>query len=512
MDQFSSSDEDKKDEVNMRRRDPEQLFDIVEKLGEGSYGSVFKAVHRESKALVAIKKVSIENDLEDILKEIRILQQCESPYIVRYYGSYTQGNDLWIVMEYCDCGSVGDIMKASGKTLSEENISVVMKYVLRGLSYLHAKRKIHRDIKAGNILLNKAGEAKLADFGVAGQLASTLAKRNTIVGTPFWMAPEVIQEIGYGVRADIWSLGITCIELAEGAPPYANIHPMRAVFMIPMKQPPRLSKAALFSAEFNDFIAKCLMKDPNKRPSAPELLLHPFVFNSKPLSSLQPLIEGALKSFDLHGRAGKPRKSSNALSASPNKSQNVISGTDTIKVKTSTSLEENESSDTWQTMKVSSLNEDIQGAQVVRRLSNERSSTIKENDDFGTMIYRGAENSEQDSAGTTVFPNASVRKLSMKEVGYKNSVQEILANEPDTETFRTQIEALSLDGLNDMLVEIEPEFEKEMLAIKAKYDRIREPIVEAIREKLQGDQGTAGARTPQQKNECESMCKVQTES
>ncbi|CAF3472895.1 unnamed protein product [Rotaria sp. Silwood1] len=184
----------------------ENVLEIVCKIGKGSYGNVFKAKHRETGHFLAIKQIPVESDLPEIVKEISIMKQCDSPYIVKYFGSYFKDADLWIVMEYCGAGSVSDIIKLRGKTLNEQEIAVILKYTLKGLEYLHLCSKIHRDIKAGNILLTNEGHAKLADFGVAGQLTDTMAKRNTMIGTPFWMAPEVIQEIGHGVLADIWSL------------------------------------------------------------------------------------------------------------------------------------------------------------------------------------------------------------------------------------------------------------------------------------------------------------------
>ncbi|KAE9540019.1 hypothetical protein AGLY_005271 [Aphis glycines] len=205
---MSSKSELKKLSEESLTRQPEEVFDIICKLGEGSYGSVFKALHKESGQVLAIKQVPVDTDLQEIIKEISIMQQCDSPYVVKYYGSYFKNTDLWIVMEYCGAGSVSDIMRLRKKTLSEDEIATILSDTLKGLEYLHLRRKIHRDIKAGNILLNSEGHAKLADFGVAGQLTDTMAKRNTVIGTPFWMAPEVIQEIGYDCVADMWSLGI----------------------------------------------------------------------------------------------------------------------------------------------------------------------------------------------------------------------------------------------------------------------------------------------------------------
>ncbi|CAG0915319.1 unnamed protein product [Notodromas monacha] len=274
-------------------RQPEEVFDIICKLGEGSYGSVYKALHKESGQVLAIKQVPVDTDLQEIIKEISIMQQCDSPYIVKYYGSYFKNTDLWIVMEYCGAGSVSDIMRLRKKTLQEEEIATILADALKGLEYLHLRRKIHRDIKAGNILLNTEGHAKLADFGVAGQLTDTMAKRNTVIGTPFWMAPEVIQEIGYDCVADIWSLGITALEMAEGKPPYGDIHPMRAIFMIPTKPPPSFKNPNNWSSEFIEFVARCLVKSPEERATASELLQHDFIQAARAPSILSQMIADA---------------------------------------------------------------------------------------------------------------------------------------------------------------------------------------------------------------------------
>ncbi|KAG5340767.1 STK3 kinase, partial [Acromyrmex charruanus] len=274
-------------------RQPEEVFDVICKLGEGSYGSVYKALHKESGQVLAIKQVPVDTDLQEIIKEISIMQQCDSPYVVKYYGSYFKNTDLWIVMEYCGAGSVSDIMRLRKKTLQEDEIATILSDTLKGLEYLHLRRKIHRDIKAGNILLNNEGHAKLADFGVAGQLTDTMAKRNTVIGTPFWMAPEVIQEIGYDCVADIWSLGITALEMAEGKPPYGDIHPMRAIFMIPTKPPPSFREPDQWSPEFIDFVSGCLVKNPEERATATELLQHEFIGNAKQPSILSQMIAEA---------------------------------------------------------------------------------------------------------------------------------------------------------------------------------------------------------------------------
>lgn len=241
---------------------------------------MYKAVAKDSADVVALKIVSMENDEKDfheLTKEIKILENCTSPFVVQYYGSFLYDGQIWISMEYCAAGSISDLIALRRRCLNEREIAAICANVAKGLEYLHANRNIHRDIKAGNILLASNGTAKLADFGVSAQLTNTINKRKTVIGTPFWMAPEVIQESQYDGKADIWSLGITAIEMAEGEPPLSQMHPMRAIFMIPNRPPPTLKAPEHFSALFNDFIMTCLQKDPQHRPSAAELLNHPFI-------------------------------------------------------------------------------------------------------------------------------------------------------------------------------------------------------------------------------------------
>ncbi|EGG21714.1 calpain-like cysteine protease [Cavenderia fasciculata] len=257
-------------------KDPATEFDLLESLGRGSFGAVYKARHKKTGHIVAIKLVPVNEDFQEILKEINIMKQCRSKYVVQYYGNYFKEDTCWIIMEYCAMGSVSDMMNVTNQILNEEQIALVCYSVLKGLFYLHKNSKIHRDIKPGNILVNEHGECKLADFGVSGQLSERTRKRNTVIGTPFFLAPEVIQEVGYDSKADIWALGISAIEMAEFNPPYHDLHPMRVLFMIPTAEPPKLKENGKWSAEFSDFINVCLKKDQTQRPTAKDLLKHAF--------------------------------------------------------------------------------------------------------------------------------------------------------------------------------------------------------------------------------------------
>ncbi|XP_028315022.1 misshapen-like kinase 1 isoform X8 [Gouania willdenowi] len=271
-------------------RDPAGIFELVEVVGNGTYGQVYKGRHVKTGQLAAIKVMEVtEEEEEEIKLEINMLKSySHHRNIATYYGAFIrkgpagQDHQLWLVMEYCGAGSVTDLVKKTkGNCLKEDWIAYICREVLRGLSHLHSHHVIHRDIKGQNVLLTENAEVKLVDFGVSAQLDKTIGRRNTFIGTPYWMAPEVIAcdenpEATYDYRSDLWSLGITALEMAEGAPPLCDMHPMRALFLIPRNPPPKL-KSKKWSKRFLSFVDSCLIKNHLHRPLTDVLLRHAFI-------------------------------------------------------------------------------------------------------------------------------------------------------------------------------------------------------------------------------------------
>ncbi|XP_047671409.1 mitogen-activated protein kinase kinase kinase kinase 4-like isoform X8 [Tachysurus fulvidraco] len=271
-------------------RDPAGIFELVEVVGNGTYGQVYKGRHVKTGQLAAIKVMDVTEDEEEEIKlEINMLKKySHHRNIATYYGAFIKksppGHDdqLWLVMEFCGAGSITDLVKnTKGNWLKEDWIAYISREILRGLAHLHAHHVIHRDIKGQNVLLTENAEVKLVDFGVSAQLDRTVGRRNTFIGTPYWMAPEVIAcdenpDATYDYRSDLWSCGITAIEMAEGAPPLCDMHPMRALFLIPRNPPPRL-KSKKWSKKYFNFIESCLVKNYTQRPTTEQLLKHPFI-------------------------------------------------------------------------------------------------------------------------------------------------------------------------------------------------------------------------------------------
>uniref|UniRef100_A0A8C3GCI0 non-specific serine/threonine protein kinase n=1 Tax=Cyclopterus lumpus TaxID=8103 RepID=A0A8C3GCI0_CYCLU len=272
--------------------DPTDAWDIIETIGKGTYGKVYKVLNKLDGSKAAVKILDPIHDIdEEIEAEYNILKALsDHTNVVKFYGMYYKkdvkcGDQLWLVLELCNGGSVTDLAKGllkRGDRMDEAIIAYILHEALMGLQHLHVNKTIHRDVKGNNILLTTHGGVKLVDFGVSAQLTNTRLRRNTSVGTPFWMAPEVIaceQQLDstYDARCDVWSLGITGIELGDGDPPLSELHPMRALFKIPRNPPPTLHQPELWSADFNDFICKCLIKDFELRPNVLDLLRHVFI-------------------------------------------------------------------------------------------------------------------------------------------------------------------------------------------------------------------------------------------
>uniref|UniRef100_A0A9L0K8C7 Serine/threonine kinase 4 n=1 Tax=Equus asinus TaxID=9793 RepID=A0A9L0K8C7_EQUAS len=415
----------KLDEDSLTKQ-PEEVFDVLEKLGEGSYGSVYKASHKETSQIVAIKQVPVESDLQEIIKEISIMQQCDSPHVVKYYGSYFKNTDLWIVMEYCGAGSVSDIIRLRNKT-------------------------------------------------------DTMAKRNTVIGTPFWMAPEVIQEIGYNCVADIWSLGITAIEMAEGKPPYADIHPMRAIFMIPTNPPPTFRKPELWSDNFMDFVKQCLVKSPEQRATATQLLQHPFVKSAKGVSILRDLINEAMD-VKLKRQEAQQRE---------------VDQDD----------EENSEEDEMDSGTMVRAAGDEMGTVRVASTMSDGANTMIEHDDtlpsqLGTMVIN-AEDEEEEGTMKRRDETMQPAKPSFLEYfeqkekenqinSFGKSVPGPLKTSSDWKVPQDGdyefLKSWTVEDLQKRLLALDPMMEQEIEEIRQKYQSKRQPILDAIEAKKRRQQ------------------------
>nr|XP_036851019.1 serine/threonine-protein kinase 10 [Manis javanica] len=283
-----------------RDLDPNEVWEIMGELGDGAFGKVYKAKNKESGDLAAAKVIETksEEELEDYIVEIEILATCDHPYIVKLLGAYYYDGKLWIMIEFCPGGAVDAIMLELDRGLTEPQIQVVCRQMLEALNFLHNKRIIHRDLKAGNVLMTLEGDIRLADFGVSAKNLKTVQKRDSFIGTPYWMAPEVVmcetmKDTPYDYKADIWSLGITLIEMAQIEPPHHELNPMRVLLKIAKSDPPTLLTPSKWSVEFRDFLKTALDKNPETRPSAAQLLEHPFVSSVTSNKALRELVAEA---------------------------------------------------------------------------------------------------------------------------------------------------------------------------------------------------------------------------
>ena len=315
-----------KGSIEVRHENPSDLFQIGNLIGRGRSSTVYRATMRAGGQAVAIKMVEmngLESVLRDLQHEISILESTSHPNIVKYFGAYSESNTLWIVMEYCEGGTVENVFKTLNRGLSEDECACVAQSVLRGLAYLHALPVLHRDVKCSNMLITRNGEIRLSDFGVSTELVSKLSQRNSFRGSISWMAPEVLREQPYDGRADVWSLGISLVEMAECSPPHITMHPMYSVMLDREVSRPGLSQTAKWSPEFIDFVSACLQPSQEQRPTAETLLSHPWLHRAKQ-AHLKKLVNEYFHQLSMVDHDGLSSTTSYPLKMSPTASSRRI--------------------------------------------------------------------------------------------------------------------------------------------------------------------------------------------
>ena len=433
-------------------QDPEEEFEIMEQLGEGSYGFVFKALHKKTGKIMAVKLIPLAkfDNIDTCIREMEILASCDSKYIVSYHCAYYKENNLWIAMEYCGAGSVKDIIKLKKSPLDESTISALMYSVLKGINYLHCNKMIHRDIKSDNVLLDDYGNAKLADFGVSAKLMSTYGSKESVIGTPFWMSPEILSRNKYTSKTDIWSLGITAIEMAEGQPPYARFRTYVAMEKIKTCPPKNLSEPKKWSEAFNDFVKQCLIVDPIYRPTAEELLEHSFIKMGKKLEGkLLKKIVSCVKDL-------KARKKEN---------KNFESNNDNIK---------NESAQDTNSVIVD--NE--------KSVNNENGDNHFEEGNFGTVVYHKTKTLEEKSeSNSNKVSDLELYVNNYKKVNREFEIEKLISEYKSNKKSLKKINSsLNLDpkvkstDAAKKVLELKKQLNQEIEMLKKKYN----PIIQAL--------------------------------
>ena len=451
---------------------PEDLFTLLYPIGIGAYGQVFKAKHKETGEIYAIKIIDYSrnnnsennkvisynyNSIQQETSLMKLLRDCQ--YIVKYYGSYfsRRSNTLWLILEYCSCGSAIDLMLSMDRTFTEYEISSIITMVLKGLDYIHSKNLIHRDIKGANILINEQGIVKIADFGVGAQLINE-NNRNSKKGSPYWMSPQVALNADYNEKTDIWSLGITCLEMIEGDPPNSQLKPRFVIEKIG-KEPPsaaELLKGKKYSEEFKDFVKKCLEVNQRKRPNAKELLKHNFIIKfNKGKDFIKNLVKNHLKNVEEFREEILQEKNKDKILESTQKKGDNINSPKKVKEK---NQKKNNKID----------NGNINNIDKKEKLLNSSSIFRKNN----KKIIGSKESRNKKNNGSPYYKNISARISYKKKDPFNHKFNEDVVE--DEQKFQTIITHQSVDEKQSELSKNNiPEFMNYMEKDKFIYDDLK---------------------------------------